>query len=47
MIRSQFEIIYMYCTFRRYADSECLIYSNLCKLFLCVCVFGTIKTALR
>lgn len=25
----------------------CLVYSDLCKLFLCGCVFGTIKTALR
>lgn len=42
-----FDIIYMYCTFRRYANSERLVCGDLCKLFLCVCVFGTIKTALR
>lgn len=39
-----FDIIYMHC---RYANSKCLVHSNLCKLFLCACVFGTIKTALR
>lgn len=42
------DIIYMYCTFScRYVSREHLVYSEVCKLVLCVCAVGTIKTALR
>lgn len=37
----------MYCMLCGYANSECLVSGNLCELFLCVSVFGTIKTAFR